>query len=391
MNLGWKYGILDDAVNKASSNISLNKIQNESGDYPVFGAQGFVKSVSFFQQHSEYLAIIKDGAGIGRVSKHPAQSSVLATMQYIMPKEEYDIDFVRYFLESLDFEEYRTGSTIPHIYYKDYKNAKFPLVSRNEQKQIVAILDEAFEAIDQAKANIEKNIQNAKELFKSKLNEIFSQKGYGWENVPLSKVCTILNGFAFKSKDAIEKSNTQVLRMGNLYHNKLDLDRKPVFYPEDFIKKHKDFLLKDGDLVMSLTGTVDKTDYGYTVKIKCSGRNLLLNQRIMKIDVRDEKLLNKDYLRNFLLSPEFLERLYSTASGTRQANLSSNSILKLEINFPQDIMKQVRIVRMIDALSESANKLESIYEDKLKQFEELKKSILQKAFSGELTNKPVTA
>jgi type I restriction enzyme S subunit len=97
MREDWKYGILDDAVEKGSSNISLNKIKNEEGDYPVYGAQGIVANVSFFQQSKDYLAIIKDGAGIGRISKHPKNSSILGTMQYIIPKEGYDIDFVKYF------------------------------------------------------------------------------------------------------------------------------------------------------------------------------------------------------------------------------------------------------------------------------------------------------
>jgi type I restriction enzyme S subunit len=126
MKQGWKYGTLDDAVKKGSSNIALNKIKDEKGNYPVFGAKGFVKNVSFFHQEQEYLAIIKDGAGIGRVSKHPKNSSVLATMQYLIPKEGFDISFVGYFLNSIDFEKHRNGSTIPHIYFKDYKAEQFP-------------------------------------------------------------------------------------------------------------------------------------------------------------------------------------------------------------------------------------------------------------------------
>ena len=129
MKQGWEYGILEDAVNKGSSNISLNKIKDDDGDYPVFGAKGFAQNVSFYQQESEYLGIIKDGAGIGRVSRHPEKSSILATMQYILPKKGFDIQFINYFLDYIDFEKYRTGSTIPHIYYKDYKSEPFPLVN----------------------------------------------------------------------------------------------------------------------------------------------------------------------------------------------------------------------------------------------------------------------
>ncbi len=170
---GWEYGVLDDVVTKGSSNISLNKIKDDDGYYPVFGAKGFAKNVSFFQQDKEYLAIIKDGAGIGRVSRHPARSSIVATMQYLIPKDGFEIGFIEYFLNSIDFEKHRNGSTIPHIYYKDYKSESFPLVSSSEQKRIVSILDKVFEAIDKAKANAEKNLKNAKELFESYLQGVF--------------------------------------------------------------------------------------------------------------------------------------------------------------------------------------------------------------------------
>ena len=130
---GWTYGVLDDAVNKGSSNISLNKIKKDDGEFPVYGAKGYVQNVSFYQQESEYLGIIKDGAGIGRVSKHPAKSSILATMKYIIPINGFDIHFVNYFLNYIDFDKYRTGSTIHHIYYTDYKSEPFTLINISEQ------------------------------------------------------------------------------------------------------------------------------------------------------------------------------------------------------------------------------------------------------------------
>lgn len=309
----------------------------------------------------------------------------------LTPKDFLDVQYLKYWMSSPDFEESieenTVGAAIKNVAsVKVLKQIDVPIPPLLEQKQIVVILDKAFAAIDQAQANIEKNIKNAKELFQSKLNTIFSQKGDGWEEKGLGEVCSVLNGFAFKSKDTIPSSNTQLLRMGNLYQNKLDLNRKPVFYPDSFAKEYDTYLLKEGDLIMSLTGTVDKTDYGYTVKIPHTEISLLLNQRIMRIDVRKDNILNKDYLRHYLLSPDFLKRLYSTASGTRQANLSSRTILTLTINFPSDINAQKNIVSLLDYLNQSVIDLEKQYHQKLANLEDLKKSILQKAFSGELTS-----
>ncbi|WXT99417.1 MAG: hypothetical protein Ctma_0114 [Catillopecten margaritatus gill symbiont] len=184
---GWKYGFLEDAVHKGSSNISLNKVKNDEGEYPLFSAKGFNKNISFFQQEKEYLAIIKDGAGIGRVSKHPAKSSIVATMQYLIPKKGFDINFVEYFLNGIDFEKHRNGSTIPHIYFKDYKSEQFPILKLPEQKRIVSILDKAFIEIAKAKTNAEQNLKNAKQLFESYLQNIFENKGDDWEEKNLMK------------------------------------------------------------------------------------------------------------------------------------------------------------------------------------------------------------
>ena len=331
------------------------------------------------------VAIVPDGIQKGIINQ---------ALLKLTPSKEFKVEYLKHWIESPNFQDslakYSKGAAIKNITsVKVLKEIKVPCPSVPEQERTLHVLNKSFAAIDRAKTNIEKNIENAKELFQSKLNEIFTQKGEGWEEKTLEEVCSVLNGYAFKSKDVIEKSNTQLLRMGNLYQNQLDLNRKPAFYPDSYAVEYKNFVLKKGDLVMSLTGTVDKTDYGYTVSIPETDVDLLLNQRIMKIEISDESILEKEYLRNFLLSPGFLKKLYSTASGTRQANLSSKTILGLSINFPSDIEEQKMFVQKTNQLREHLTELEKKYFEKLMGLEELKKSILEKAFSGELTPKEV--
>lgn len=376
MNLEWKYGKLNDAVNKASSNISLNKIQKESGDYPVFGAKGFVKSVSFFQQQSEYLAIIKDGAGIGRVSKHPAQSSVLATMQYIIPKEEYDIDFVRYFLESLDFEEYRTGSTIPHIYFKDYKNAKFPLVGYNEQKQIVAILDEAFEAIDRAKANIEKNIQNAKELFQSKLNEIFTLNADGWEQKRLPDIALEFGRGKSKQRPRNDErlfgGDFPFVQTGDVRNVDKFITSYSQTYNEIGLKQSK--LWPKGTICITIAANIAETailDFEGCFPDSIIGL------------VVDENIANRDYAFYAL---QFMKaELQAQGKGSAQDNINLGTFQSQYFPFPE-LLIQEKMVQIMDDIQNKCTLIENIYMMKLETLDELKKSILQKAFDGELTN-----
>ena len=171
--------------------------------------------------------------------------------------------------------------------------------------------------------------------------------------------------------------------MGNLYKNRLDLERRSVYYPDEFINIYEKFMLKENDLIISLTGTTGKEDYGFTVKIPKSNKNLLLNQRIAKIIILNEDQTSKDYLLHYLLSRTFLDKLYKTANGTRQANLSTDIMKKILIIVP-DTSRQKIIIKKFDALSAQTKKLEQIYQQKLADLEELKKSVLGKAFAGEL-------
>jgi type I restriction enzyme S subunit len=218
----WEYGTLEDAVNKGASNISLNKVKEDDGEYQLYSSKGYNKNVSCFHQEKEYLGIINDGAGIGRVSKHPAKSSVVATMQYLIPKEGFDIGFIQYFLNGIDFESHRQGSTIPHVYFKDYKSEPFPLLPLPQQKQLVALLDKAFAAITTAKANAKQNLQNAKELFESYCQNIFENHKENWTEKSIGEVCSLFQGLAINAKTKhflVEKSTLPLLRIKDLRKN----------------------------------------------------------------------------------------------------------------------------------------------------------------------------
>ena len=264
-----------------------------------------------------------------------------------------------------------------------YKAIKISYPPLPEQQRIVGILDEAFEGIATAKANAEKNLQNARALFESYLQAVFSQRGNGWVEKPLGDLCDILNGFAFKSGDAVDESQTQLVRMGNLYGNVLDLERSPVFYPDHYADAYKRYLLNEGDLIMSLTGTTGKEDFGYTVRIPDCGHSLLMNQRIAKFESIREDIVNRDYFLHYLRSRVFLDILYPTANGTRQANLSSVTIKTLPVPLCS-IKDQKAIAVGLEELVDNTQRLESIYQQKLTALDALKKSLLDQAFSGKL-------
>src|SRR5699024_6575796 len=132
---------LGDVCKKASSNIAQKDLEGHSGKYPIYGASGLIKHVDFYQQEQPYIAVVKDGAGIGRVMKLPAKSSVIGTMQYIIPNDIVDISYLAYAMEYMNLSKYFSGATIPHIYFKDYQKETLPLPALDEQRHIAATLD----------------------------------------------------------------------------------------------------------------------------------------------------------------------------------------------------------------------------------------------------------
>ena len=160
---------LGDVCEKRTSNIAQKDLEGHSGNYPIYGASGFIKNVDFYQQENPYIAVVKDGAGIGRIMKLPGKSSVIATMQYIIPNDAVDISYLAYAMEHMNLSKYFTGATIPHIYFKDYQREEFPLPSLAEQRKIAAVLDKVSDLIAKRRQQLTK----LDELVKARFVEIF--------------------------------------------------------------------------------------------------------------------------------------------------------------------------------------------------------------------------
>ncbi len=390
MREDWDKQKLEDVLTKDSSSLSINKLKEDEGVFPFFGAKGLIKNISFYHQEKEYLAIIKDGAGVGRVSIHPAKSSVVGTLQYLIPKEGYDIKFLYYYLLSINFKKYFTGSTIPHIYFKDYKSEFCPKVSTTEQKEIVSILDDAFASIDKAKANIERNIENAKELFQSKLNEIFSQTGEDWKQRKILDLCEHKSqivggpfGSNLKVKD-YKESGVPILRLQNIGKGYF-IDKDIKYVSEEKAKELSYHSFKHSDIVLAKLGI----PIGKTCIVPENIKYGIVVADVVRIRP-NKNLVNYNFLKHFLNSDNAVRQLSSEIRGSTRPRVNIAEVRNLKLSVPK-MEIQLHIAEYIENLEELRNKKIKLYEHKIKSLEELKKSILQKAFSGELTNKSVAA
>ncbi len=130
---------LGDVCERASSNYAQKDLEELDGKYPVYGASGFIKNIDTYHQEKEYVAVVKDGAGIGRTMFLPAKSSVIGTLQYLLPKEDIEPQYLYFAVKSMHLEKYYTGATIPHIYFKDYRNEMLYLPSKEKQREIIKI------------------------------------------------------------------------------------------------------------------------------------------------------------------------------------------------------------------------------------------------------------
>jgi type I restriction enzyme S subunit len=268
--------------------------------------------------------------------------------------------FIGYYFETTDayeqLEGYINGATgIIHISNKGLKNLEIPIPHLPEQQLIVDILDEAFAAIAKAKANAEQNLKNAKELFESYLQGVFEKKGDGWEEKTLGEMIEIKNG---KNQQTVQSETGEYKIMGSAGN--------VMGYATDFI-------CEAGTTIIGRKGNISKPLY--------------INERFWNVDTafgfypKNEKEIDKRFVYYLCLGIDFK----SLNRGTTIPSLVKSELQTIQICFPKSLKIQQTIVKKLDALRAETQKLEAVYQKKITDLEELKKSILQKAFAGEIT------
>jgi len=272
-----------------------------------------------------------------------------------------------------------TGARMPRANMKEVINFEIPIPPLKEQKQIVSTLDKAFNQIDQAKANLEQNLHNAKELFQSKLNEVFSQRGEGWVEKTLGDVANTKGRIGWKgltAKEYVEKGPLFLSVHSLNYGDYVDFSQA-FHITEERYEESPEIMLQENDILICKDGAgIGKL--GIVPKLI---DNTTINSSLLLIRCKNEVLTK--YLYYNLLSPTFQTIVYSRLSGSTTPHLYQRDIVTFPIMIPS-LNKQKEVIEILDKFNLGIKNLQIHYQEKLNNLEELKKSILQKAFRGEL-------
>ncbi len=373
MKQNWQIKKLKDICEKGSSNVNMKDLTDLQGEYPIYGASGLIKNVNFYHQEKEYIGIIKDGSGIGRTMLLPPKSSVIGTLQYILPKEGNLIQFINYALQSLDLTKFKQGAAIPHIYFKDYGETEIVVPPLADQRRIVDILDAKFAQIDALKAAAQKNLDNAEQLWKAQLEKEFGNKE--WKMMKLGEVCEkigdgihgtptfdnngdcyFINGSNLSTFDIIITPETKKVNQDEYLKYKLDLSEKTVF--------------------LSINGnTLAKRTAFYKNEPVILGKSACY--------MNTKHCINKYYLRHFLNSDTFYKYAWNNKTGAAIPNLGLKALRDCPIPI-SSLAEQTAIVSRLDALSAQISELKTKYRRQIECCDELRQSLLRAAFEGEM-------
>jgi len=289
-----------------------------------------------------------------------------------------DSRFIEYAFQSDYLREQiddSVGATVGTYTIIKAKSTRVLLPPLPEQQRIGSILDEAFEKIATAKANAEKNLQNARALFESHLNDLFTKKGKGWVEKRLMDVCEKITDGTHQTPTYFDEG-VVFLSSRNVTSGVIDWDRIKYIDTKQHLEMHKRVAPRRNDILLAKNGT--------TGVAAIVDRDTTFDIYVSLALLRARPLLLPRFLLNFINSPAAKVQFNKRLKGVGVPNLHLEEIREVFLAFPPDLKAQERVVEKLDALRAETQRLEAIYRQKLAALEALKKSLLDQAFSGGL-------
>ena len=333
MKENWTYRKVKEVCDKASSNIVLNKIENNVGDYALYGASGFVKGVDFFHREEPYIGIVKDGSGVGRVDVYPAKTSLVGTMQYILPKKDCLLKYLCYALQSLKLADFVTGAAIPHIYFRDYGECVIPIPPLSTQSRIVSELDLFQSIIDKQKAQLKELDNLAQAIFYDMFGDpVENEKG--WILKTMEDVClNIVDCPHSTPKKSNRITDYPCIRTSELKEGSIYWDSMQYLEEDEYIIRIARLKPIAGDIVFGREGTI-----GDAV-ILPDGYNFSLGQRTMLMRV-DGSSISNIFLQRVILSECVKKQIRMVNVSSTVPHVNIKDFKRFEIPVPPLALQQ---------------------------------------------------
>jgi len=374
---------LDEACNVE---YGTRVVQRRDGGsiYPVYGGGGATFQMDEFNREDR-LVIARFGMSEECTRFVPGKFFLNDSGLTVSPKNGALLQrFVDYQILSLNDDIYALGKGTAQKNLDVPVFRTLPLFVPNDirdQQRIVEILDETLAGISTAKVNAYKNLQNARALFESQLQSVFTRRGKGWEEKALSELCDIKHGLAFKSKFFRPEGDYVLLTPGNFYESGGYRDRgeKQKYYIGEI---PRDYVLSEGDLLVAMTEQAAGL-LGSPILIPDSDK-FLHNQRLGLVIKKPGIPWTNEFFFHVFNTQAVRKEIHDSASGVKVRHTSPTKIGEVVVSFPTSISEQRAIVSTLNDLRKDSQRLESIYERKLVALDALKKSMLHQAFTGQL-------
>ncbi len=362
---------LGEVCARGSSNIAQKDLDGNTGCYPIYGASGFIKNVDFYHQDKEYIAVVKDGAGIGRAMLLPAKSSVIGTMQYLIPNSDSGIStkYLYYAITAMDLAKYFSGATIPHIYFKDYQKELIRVPDRMEQDRIARI----FEKIDATIALRNEQLVRLDELVRSRFIEMFGDPVTNSMNLPICELSEHIQFLTSGSRGWAKYFTDEgeyFITIKNVKNCRITLDDVQHIVPPDNAEA-KRTKVQEGDLLISITADLGRT--GVVTK-EIAEHGGYINQHLTCIRL-NQGALRPLYVTYYMESDAGKRQFQSKNQSAVKAGLNFNSINTLRLMVPPMELQDAFI-----SFVQATDKSKAAIQHSLDELEILKKSLMQQYF-----------
>jgi type I restriction enzyme S subunit len=335
-------------------------------------------------QRNDIIYCLRGSLGKTAIYRSESAAAIASSLVIIRPAESCSVDYLFHYLTGIEgqrlVKRFDNGSSQPNLSAASVKKYPIPLPPLSEQKRIAEILDRAEALRAKRRAALALLDELTQSIFLDMFGDPVSNPK-GWPTNKLSAYCDLTNGFAFRSSDYVEYSQTLNCRMSNIRPNgEFDLDYHPKYLPDSYATKYKNFALKDGDVIIAMTDMATEPKIlGVPTLVATGGKSLLLNQRVGKLVIEKPNELAFSFLRQLLAQP-YVKNFYRRfAGGGVQINLGKRDLLGVTL-----IMPPFKLQKLYEERKNGIENQKAQIRKASAELDQLFASLQHRAFRGEL-------